>query len=295
MRLLILGADGMLGVGIRQAFRKSGFDLSLSARRKTDFTLGGHEQFLDAPVDPIRFSSDTDLTNYDFVINCIGVIKPRINESSSKSVKEAIRINSTFPHILAEASKKSGTRVIQIATDCVYSGQLGKYSEDSEHDPLDVYGKTKSLGEVEDDHFLNLRTSIIGAELDRVSSLFEWFKSHNPGSDLNGFSNHLWNGVSTFHFGKIIHGIINQSRFISGTHHVLPSNIVSKFELLRLFGQKLDRSDLNIKRFEAPKVINRTLSTVNPLLNETLWSHAGYQAPPSIEQIVEEMPSAPVG
>lgn len=291
MRLLILGADGMLGMGIRQAFQKSALHLSLSARRETDFTFGSHEHFLDTPLEPISFSSDTDLSHYEYVINCIGVIKPRIDESSSESVREAIEINSTFPHLLSEAAKNSGTRVIQIATDCVYSGESGEYSEESAHDPLDVYGKTKSLGEVADEHFLNLRTSIIGAEHDRVSSLFEWFKNQGIGAELKGFSNHMWNGVSTFHFGKIVHGIVHQSNFISGTHHVLPSNMISKFDLLNLFMQKLDRSDLSIERFEAPKVINRTLSTDNPSLNETLWSQAGYETPPSIGQIVEEMPS----
>ena len=56
-----------------------------------------------------------------------------------------------------------GIRIIQIATDCVYDGVNGNYSETDLHNPTDIYGKTKSLGEVPEPDFLNIRCSMIRA------------------------------------------------------------------------------------------------------------------------------------
>ena len=69
-------------------------------------------------------------------------------------------------------------KIYQIATDCVFSGTVGNYNEMAKHDALDVYGKTKSLGEVNIKNFFNIRVSIIGKELDTKNSLVEWFLSN---------------------------------------------------------------------------------------------------------------------
>ena len=77
---------------------------------------------------------------------------------------------------MSEYTSKNNIKVIQIGTDCVYSGKKGLYSETDKHDPLDVYGKSKSLGEVFDGSALIIRCSIIGPEFKKQKSfLFEWF------------------------------------------------------------------------------------------------------------------------
>ena len=100
--------------------------------------------------------------------------------------------------------------MIQIATDCVYSGKTGGYNEDSLHDALDAYGKTKSLGEVRSSTFLNIRSSIIGPEINHKVLLLEWFLKQPKGAVLNGFSNHLWNGVTTLQFAELCLTIIKK-------------------------------------------------------------------------------------
>ena len=66
---------------------------------------------------------------------------------------------------ITEFAKKN--KIYQIATDCVYDGSSKLYSESSPHNPLDVYGKTKSLGEVQSGNFFNIRVSIIGKEISK--------------------------------------------------------------------------------------------------------------------------------
>jgi dTDP-4-dehydrorhamnose reductase len=65
---------------------------------------------------------------------------------------------------LAIFAEDSGAKVIQIATDCVFSGSNGSYLETDPHDATDVYGKTKSDGEIESSAVMQLRCSIIGRE-----------------------------------------------------------------------------------------------------------------------------------
>jgi dTDP-4-dehydrorhamnose reductase len=79
----------------------------------------------------------------EWVINCIGVIKPYIHDDNAAEIERALRVNAVFPHLLAHAASECDARVLQIATDCVYSGEKGNYGELDKHDVLDVYGKTK--------------------------------------------------------------------------------------------------------------------------------------------------------
>ena len=147
-------------------------------------------------------------------------------------VERAIRINALFPHQLARAAHRHGVRLIQIATDCVFSGSRGKYTEADDHDALDVYGKTKSLGELHVPGALNIRCSIIGPEGKGRTSLMEWFLAQPAGSTVNGFTHHLWNGVTTLQFARLCERIIlTEGAFddlagVSPVHDFRPNEVV---------------------------------------------------------------------
>lgn len=205
------------------------------------------------------------------VINCIGLIKPQI-----KHTIDAIVVNSYFPHMLPAGA-------IQIATDCVYSGAKGNYVETDPHDALDVYGKTKSLGEAP--HIKNLRCSIIGPEVKNHSSLLDWFLSQES---VKGFTNHLWNGITTYHFSKICQGIVREGIELPNLQHIVPADVVTKAELLEIINRAYGKS-IAIEHVEAPEAIDRTLATNNPELNLKLWQAAGYAKPPTIQEMVEEL------
>lgn len=206
------------------------------------------------------------------IINCIGKIKPYCND-----IEAAIRVNALFPHSLPVGT-------IQIATDCVYSGRKGNYTESDPHDALDVYGKTKSLGEAE--HLINLRCSIIGPELKNHTSLLDWFLAQE--GEVNGFTNHLWNGITTYHFAKICQGIIKEGIELPPLQHIIPWDVVTKAELLEIIADKYHKN-IKVKRIDAPERINRTLKTNNFKLNAKLWKAAGYITPPTIEEMLEEL------
>src|SRR5262245_6865722 len=82
----------------------------------------------------------------DVVVNCIGIAKQL---AAAHDPVPSISVNALFPHRLAELVRAADARLLQVSTDCVFSGRRGAYTEDDEADPVDMYGRTKLLGEVE--------------------------------------------------------------------------------------------------------------------------------------------------
>lgn len=293
-KVAILGASGMLGCEVLNVFAKDNSCQIVATARTADLFDGSIKNVdwktFDAEAVDTKNNLRKIVDGVDFVINCIGIIKPYAKDDNAEHIKRAIKVNSLFPQILSELSQELGFKVLQIATDCVYSGTKGLYDENDKHDALDVYGKTKSLGEVVGNvNFYNLRCSIIGKEKKSFVSLLEWFLNQPKGASLNGFTNHNWNGVTTHHFGKICLGIIKNNLQLPTTQHIVSGNILSKYEMLKTFAKYFNREDLAINATEAQAKIDRTISTINQTLNQQIWQSAGYQTPPTIEKMVEEI------
>lgn len=276
-KIAILGKTGMLGNAVLKAFSNTDFEIIATTRKELDAQKS-------VPKD-----IENILHGCDYAINCIGIIKPYIHDENSFEVKRAIEVNALFPHKLAAASLVTGTKVIQIATDCVYDGQAGLYDENSKHNATDVYGKTKSLGEVHQENFLNLRCSIIGREEKSYLSLLEWFLNQERNAEVKGFKNHLWNGVTTGAFADICLGIIRNNIFFSGTQHIVPADIVSKYQMLKIFAEVFDRQDIKITAADTEIKIDRTLSTINEVKNTQIWHASQYKSAPKIEDMIKNI------
>ncbi len=289
-KVLILGGTGMLGSAVIKEF--SGFRGRLLVSSRSDQILS-----LDKAMEHFRFDAKTDsigdalesLDRGDYVINCIGVIKSEIDERSECSKENATQVNTEFPRRLSAEAEFRGIRVIQIATDCAFSGKTGKYSESSPHDAMDHYGMTKSRGEVQSESMMHLRVSIIGPETRGHTSLYDWVSLQPRDAQITGYVNHLWNGVPAKHFGKLVRGIVQTETFSAGVHHVIPQDEVTKCELVTLIAQHAKRTDIQILPGFASQYIDRTLVTNNPDFNRRLWSIAGYPTPPTIADLVAEI------
>ncbi|MEX2054606.1 MAG: sugar nucleotide-binding protein, partial [Candidatus Andersenbacteria bacterium] len=231
----ILGSSGMLGAITLDWFAKqASFNLIATARNEAEVEKmpGVEYRILDAEtteVDEIAAA----IKDADWVVNAIGIIKPYIHDDNPTEVETATRVNALFPHLLSKAADKVNAKVLQIATDCVYSGQKGEYEESDVHDAMDVYGKTKSLGEAHMDNMFHLRCSIIGPELKGHLSLLDWFLGNPQKAELNGFTNHQWNGVTTLHFAKVAAGIIKGNIKLTHLQHIIPGNMITKANLLK--------------------------------------------------------------
>lgn len=285
MSVLLLGSTSMIGHQMMSHFDEVGIEVTGTTRR---------EDSTDSKTVKFNVIEDSIATLLDafptttVIVNNIGVIKSNIVDGDSESEINAIRVNSLFPHELVATASERGIQVVQIATDCVYSGQLGEYNESSKHDAWDVYGKTKSLGEVNAPNMTLLRCSVIGREQGRSSNLIEWVLSQPENAQLSGYTNHLWNGLSTLAFSQICAGIIKNKNFVPGVHHVVPTEVVSKQQLVEGIARAFGREDISVSPVETPISVDRTLSTEDKNYNSALWNQAGYSEIPSVTQLLKE-------
>ena len=168
-----------------------------------------------------------DTVRPDEVVNAVGIVKQR---DEAKQAIASIQINALFPHQLADLCIQRGIRVIQISTDCVFSGLRGNYNEIDVPDPVDLYGRTKLLGELNRPGCLTLRTSIIGWQLNTFSSLLSWFALQRN-KHIKGYHKAIYSGFSTNVMAQLIGDILQTRADLSGLYQVA-SEPISKFDLL---------------------------------------------------------------
>jgi dTDP-4-dehydrorhamnose reductase len=279
MRILILGASGMIGCAmfrvlsqstewsvqgaIRSSFAKTYFPTSLWGKLCPMVELGLSDELAQL------FSDNTP----DVVINCIGVTKhvPEVGDPVA-----VIGINSLLPHRLANLCRLSGARLIHVSTDCVFSGNSGNYFESSLPDAVDLYGRSKILGEVTDDGALTLRTSTIGHENGTRHGLLEWFLSQQK---CRGYTGAHFSGLPSIIFAAIVRDYVIPNPSLSGLYHV-GGPPINKYALLRLIA-KIYRKNTTIIP-DASFSIDRTL-------NSTRFSNATGFLAPSWSELVKAM------
>jgi dTDP-4-dehydrorhamnose reductase len=234
MKVLITGGNGMLGHKLVQQLSAQ-FDVYATLRGSVPdvepFGIFDRELIVEnidlADEQAIRRAVES--VKPDVVINAAGVIKQR---PSSKDVINTLFVNSILPHRLAALGQEFGFRTVVISTDCVFTGTKGNYSEADPADALDLYGRSKNLGEISGENCLTIRTSIIGRELQTGHSLVEWFLS-NRGGRVKGFRNAIYSGFPTIVFADIISSLLLEHKDLSGTYHI-SSDPIDKFTLLTL-------------------------------------------------------------
>ena len=286
-KIAILGSSGMIGSGITRRLTELGHNITEFNRQRISVT--GSNKFSQIKIDSVSdFKSLEVLTGFDYIINTLGVIRHKIDSSNVDQVENAIIVNGVFPIKLDQFGKESSTKVIQVGTDCVYSGNKGSYFENDLFDPTDIYGQSKVIGETQLESTMNLRVSVIGKELKTKLELLEWTLHQSPNTEVSGYVNHVWSGVTPFQLGQIIDGLIRNKSFAAGTQHLVPNNKLSKFELIKLISGFIPERHLVIKEVETDIAVDRSLATLNNSRNKAIWADAGYDQVPSIQDMLRE-------
>ncbi len=275
MKILIIGSTGMLGNQIVKFIAKNPaftiFATYKNLKKKNSLYKNQLRKNIIFKKFDILKSSDNFLKklllNKDIIINCSGLTKQ--NSKGHFFLKKTVIINTLFPLKLHKFAKKK-QKIYQIATDGVFNGKTGRYKETDAHSLNNIYSATKSLGEIYKKNFYNIRCSIIGEELYSNNFLLSWFLSNNDYTKVTGYTNHIWNGVTTKVFAKILNTIIKDQIKIPNILHLIPKDKVSKYKLLKLIGI-LKKRKIKISKFKTKDSIDRTLDTNYKKLNLTLW------------------------
>lgn len=234
MRILVLGASGMLGNAmIRVLSEKADWQVYGTARSETV------KRFFHPDI-AARLISGVDVDQQDsllhafiqarpnVVVNCVGLIKQL---ADTKDPLQAIPINALLPHRLARMCELASARLMHISTDCVFAGDKGGYRESDPSDAKDLYGRSKLLGEVAYPHTVTLRTSIIGHELQSEHGLVGWFLSQQK--SCYGYTKSIFSGLPTVALAQIVRDIVIPRNQLSGVYHVAAQPI-PKYDLLKL-------------------------------------------------------------
>jgi dTDP-4-dehydrorhamnose reductase len=242
-KVLVVGANGLLGQKITELLlRGSMYEVLVTSVEP-------------APLRPLQSAEyrRLDITSRKDVRAAIGELAPDVivnaaamtNVDACEHDRElAWKINVEGLENLAEAARKSGSRIIHISTDYVFDGKSGPYSENDRPEPLNYYGKTKLASENV------LRTSDVPSLIVRTIVLYGYMPGTRPNFALwlvDSLEKNLPVRVVDDQTGNptlvddLAYGImagIDLGR--TGFYHIAGRDIVSRYEfarqLARVFG-----------------------------------------------------------
>lgn len=277
MKVLVLGATGMLGhVLLRVLSAYADLDIVGTARDPAlaallPHTLARRMEIVPDLTSPGALEVLIERTKPNAVINCAGTVKQRLSPGGEA---EAVALNALLPHRLARLGKAAGFRLVQISTDCVFSGTRGAYTECDLPDPADFYGRSRLLGELAAPNTITLRTSLIGPGLIPGAGLLDWFLGSS--GPVDGYAAAFFSGLPTVEFAHIVASRVLPRPALAGVWHVSAARI-SKLELLRQVAAEWHLNTQIRPSFEV--VVDRSLDSTR------FASATGYIAPPWPELI----------
>lgn len=239
-KVAVFGPSGMLGRQVVKALHEAGYTPQPVYRRMFDLLN--------------KTSIDRVIEGCSSVINCAGMIPIK-----NTSTVDMIRINSEFPHVLAQCEVPT----ILVSTDCVFSGRSNNaYQVTSIKDPRDYYGMSKSLGEVLAPHIACVRTSFIGCEhgfMNWILSAGYIAKSLGSQQRIDGWKNAMWSGSTVVEVARSLVDMLpaTDKPMPTGIVHLSTEQVINKFDLaLRI----VEMHDLNVE----------VVPTYQPTLNRAL-------------------------
>ncbi|MCC6690459.1 MAG: sugar nucleotide-binding protein [Bacteroidia bacterium] len=244
--ILVLGSNGMLGQMVVSYFSGKGYSVIPVNTRFEEHT---------------KWEFINSILKYPdaVVFNCVGRIKQKTNDE-----KDLLWSNTILPLTLARYLLPTQT-IVHPSTDCVFNGEAGRpYTINDTTNARDSYGWSKILAEqalIKRPNTLIVRVSIIGPDKNpNARGLMGWFFSNAPGSKLNGYTNHLWNGITTLEWCKLAEKYINELHVRSEAVFVQPGTTehYSKYDMLLLF-QEIFATKFSISPFQTTDLVDRRL------------------------------------
>ena len=228
MKILILGADGMIGHKMAQSL--SHFNLYLNSRSHSNYL---QEHFPNSTLSNFDFLNQNiedllEKTSPDYIINAVGIT---IRRGASDN-EQTNFLNSQLPQKINFWCKENKKKQIHFSTDCVFSGDKGNYNDLDLPDAKDNYGKSKGEGEINSKSTLTIRSSMIGREIYNKTELLEWVIS-NKNKKIKGFDNVIYSGVTTFWMSKTVNEIIKNYPDLYGIYNI-SSPPISKYNLITI-------------------------------------------------------------
>ena len=136
MKVLVVGASGLVGGAVMRTLERCGIEAVGTARSE--------------PLDGLV---PLDVTDAAAVARCLEALRPTVIvvavnaaggvDYCQEHPEDAYALNVEGTRHLVDAARRHGARVVYYSTDYVFDGAHGPYAEDDTPAPLSVYGRTK--------------------------------------------------------------------------------------------------------------------------------------------------------
>lgn len=282
MKVLVLGASGMLGFATHRVLHDRGYAVVGAVRDA--------EKVRSSWCAGLEYTSNVDVEDFDGVLRAVQLSRADVvinatGEKGARRTDESVRrlfaVNSRFPRLMSSAAKSLGVHFIHFSSDGVFDGRKGMYDESCRPDAVDLYGLSKFLGEAPMEGTLVLRTSLLGRGLKPNDSLVDWFLTRS--GRVRGFRRMVFSGLPVNEIAQVLATkVLSRREPLTGLFH-LSAAPVSKYDLLGLVRATWAVQKVEVEA-EDTVVSDRSLDS-SRLRNEISY------VPPSWSELVASMHS----
>lgn len=244
MKLLVIGASGLLGSNVVDTGLKRGWEVR--------GTFYSREPDFDIPLTKFdlrnsdKFGQHVGDYDPDVVVNCAAMTGVDACETSPE---KAYALNSEAPGKLATTCSNEGIKFVHISTDYVFDGTADKpYDETASTSPQQIYGESKLSGErvVRDnaDSALVARLSFVwGVQRDqsRLTGFPAWVKRQlDQGNEPPLFTDQKITPSRAGHAASAILDLVETEH--DGLFHIASSSCVTPFSFGELIAEQIGYS-----------------------------------------------------
>ena len=240
-KIILFGAHGMLGTELTKAFKYH--NIYPYSKRQADITKKKRIANLISKIKP------------DIVINSAAYTEVDLCE---KNKRHAFNVNAKAVKTMAEVCKKNNAALLHISTDYVFDGNKKNFKENDKTNPINVYGKSKALGEkylIETlENFYLIRTSWLFGKNGKnfVDSILNLAKKQK---ELRVVNDQFGRPTYTEDLAKKIREVIETKKPF-GIYHITNSGTCTWFE----FAKKIiEFAKLNV---EAKPITSKQLNSL---------------------------------
>jgi dTDP-4-dehydrorhamnose reductase len=286
-RILITGANGMLGSTLAYEFQKK-YDVYCTSANKDG--LDYFKKYLSYPLSSMDYNALINWSQPDVIVHCAAITNGNICDINPI---EAFEINGMALKKLSLASNNK-TPIIYISTDAVFSSSSHLAKETDCASPESVYGKSKELGEfflINNSAFYTIiRTTIVGFNRNKKKQGFtEWIiDSAKIGAEINLFDDVLFTPISCTSLAENLELIINNFlQFNKKTLHIAGSEVISKYTFGIALLRALDLSINKVKKGSIMQFADRAKRSTDQSLDVSLFEKMTDQKLPNLQQTIE--------
>lgn len=257
MKVLLLGKNGLLGKEIMHAFKSKGSDELFALNH-----------------------ADLDITDQDALFMTLKDIKPDhvINAAAFTYVDECeskeefvMAVNGHANGKLAEICNKMGCHLTYFSTDYVFDGNKEEeYEENDQTSPINVYGRSKLLGEQliqkNTDKFYIIRTSWLFGMHGRnfVTTMLDLAKK---GQQINVVDDQFGKPTFSHDLAGAVFDTMHDTMPKSGIYHLINEHKTSWYHFAKKIFDATNLNNVNLARIssddldrEAPRPHNCALA-----------------------------------